>query len=178
MCFSGTNNSMHYPHFVRLVHRTFKFSEGVVTTICSKNMIAQIPAGSEYQEWQRRVLSSIRRKHLRIWPTHTHTQALLEKWCVLSRIRRRLVGETGQPLPTARSPTSRFSPLTRRPSASSSPPQICVGTLRGKRANFVTSKANVHHFISENSRYVDTDARPSLNVCGSDVRSVFSLRQL
>ena len=155
MCFSGTNNSMHYPHFVRLVHRTFKFSEGVVTTICSKNMIAQIPACSEYQEWQRRVLSSIRRKgtFADLTNTHTHTGASREapKWCVLSRIRRSLVGETGQPLPTARSPTSRFSPLTRRPSASSSPPQICGGTLRGKRANFVTGKANVHHFISENS---------------------------
>ena len=123
-----------------------KIFRSIVTTICSKNMIAR----SEYQEWQRRVLSSIRRKHLRIWPTHTHTQALLEKWCVLSRIRRRLVGETGQPLPTARSPTSCFSPLTRRLSASSSPPQICGGSLIGTRANFVTGKANVHHFISEN----------------------------
>ena len=149
-----------------------------VTTICSKTMIVQIPARSKYQELPKRVASGRGETFADLTNTNTGDCRETFNWCALSRIRRRLVGETGQPLPTARSPTSRFSPLTRRPSASSSPPQICGGSLIGTRANFVTGKANVHHFISENSRYVDTDARPSLNVCGSDVRSVFSLRQL
>ena len=53
--------------------------------------------------------------------THTHTGGYREaaKWCVLSRIRRRLVGETGQP-------TVAHGAIANLPLLSSDPPTIGI----------------------------------------------------
>ena len=80
---------------------------------------------------------------------------------MLSRIRRRLVGETGQP-------TVAHGAIANLPLLSSDPSTIGIflsssdlgWNFERKRANFVTDKANVQHFISENSIFIPTPHLP------------------